>query len=222
MPIDLYYSPISAHCRSVLLLNQILGIEFNLKEIYSDNRRNQMLQKKSEFRKINNQEILPTIVDDGFTLWGCREILQYLVEKYGKDDSLYPKDPQKRALVNQKLYFDMGTLHQPFADYYFKRIFAKTSIDPAAFKKIEEAMGFFNTGLEGQLFAAGDALTIADFSLMATVSTYDAFKFDLTPYPNVAQWFERSKKTMPGYEEINQKSSEMEEYHEKILSRLQK
>ena len=41
----------------------------------------------------------------------------YLADKYDKSDSLYPKDPVKRALVNQRLFFDMGTLYQRFGDY---------------------------------------------------------------------------------------------------------
>jgi len=37
-------------------------------------------------------------------------ISAYLVGKYGKDDALYPKDLQKRAIVDQRLHFDTGVL----------------------------------------------------------------------------------------------------------------
>lgn len=44
--------------------------------------------------------------------------MTYLANKYAKNDSIYPKDPQKRAVVDQRLHFDMGSLYQAFADYY--------------------------------------------------------------------------------------------------------
>ena len=34
----------------------------------------------------------------------------YMADKYGKNDSLYPKDIRSRALVNQRLHFETGVL----------------------------------------------------------------------------------------------------------------
>jgi glutathione S-transferase len=65
--------------------------------------------------QINPQHVIPTLVDNGFALWESRAICVYLVEKYGKS-SLYPKDLKVRSVVNQRLYFDMGTLYGKFAD----------------------------------------------------------------------------------------------------------
>lgn len=56
--------------------------------------------------------------DGGFYLNESRAMLQYLANKYGKDDSLYPKDPEARARVDMKLLFDMGTLYAKFGEAY--------------------------------------------------------------------------------------------------------
>lgn len=52
-----------------------------------------------------------------------RAICTYLIEKYGKNDALYPKDPQKRAIINQRLFFDAGTLYQSYIDYIVSIIY---------------------------------------------------------------------------------------------------
>lgn len=152
--------------------------------------------------QINPQHTIPTLDDEGFALWESRAICIYLIEKSGKE-KFFPKDPKKRAIVNQRLYFDMGTLYQKFADYYYPQLFAKAPADTEKFKAMETAMGFLDTFLGGHKYAAGDELTVADFSLVATVSSYDCAGFDLSKYPNVAKWFELCKETVPGYS-INQ------------------
>ena len=56
-------------------------------------------------------------MEDGeFRLNESRVIATYLVGKYGKDDKLYPKDIRQRALVDQRLYFDMGVFYKAFGD----------------------------------------------------------------------------------------------------------
>lgn len=40
----------------------------------------------------------------------------YLVDKYAKDDSLYPKDLTVRARINQRLFFGAGTFDKAYHD----------------------------------------------------------------------------------------------------------
>ncbi|ALC46045.1 GstD2 [Drosophila busckii] len=154
-----------------------------------------------EFIKINPQHTIPTLDDNGFSVWESRAILIYLVEQYGKNDALYPQDPKLRAVVNQRLYFDMGTLYQSFADYYYPQYISLAPANPEHFKKIETAFGFLDTFLEGQQYVAGNQLTIADLAILASVSTFEAMDFKLDNYPNVAKWYAHAKKVAPGWAE---------------------
>lgn len=196
MGLDFYYLPGSAPCRSVLMTAKAVGVELNLKLT------NLMAGEhlKPEFLKINPQHVIPTLVDDGFALWESRAICTYLINKYGKNKDLYPEDVQTRALVDQRMYFDMGTLYQRFGDYWYPQLFAKAPANPDNFKKMEEAVGFFNTFLEGHEWAAGKTLTVADIVLVASISTYEVSGFDFTKYPNVEKWFAKCKTTIPGYD----------------------
>lgn len=47
-----------------------------------------------------------------------RAIIAYLASQYGENDSLYPQNPEPRALVDQRLYFDLGTLSSNIINYY--------------------------------------------------------------------------------------------------------
>ncbi|XP_056643878.1 uncharacterized protein LOC130449858 [Diorhabda sublineata] len=202
MTIDLYYVPGGAPSRNVLLAAKAVGVELNL--IRLDLMKGEHLSP--EFLKINPQHTVPTLNDNGFALWESRAIMTYLADQYGKDDSLYPKDPKKRAIVDQRLYFDMGTLFASFADYYYPMIFMGASADSAKFENIGKAFEFLDKFVGNSDFAAGNNLTLADLALVSTVSSFDIMDYDLTPYKNVVRWYAKVKKTAPGYEEANEKN----------------
>lgn len=42
----------------------------------------------------------------------------YLVDKYAKNDSLYPKDPKQRGIVDERLYFDLTRLYYNIFNAY--------------------------------------------------------------------------------------------------------
>ncbi|XP_032680526.1 glutathione S-transferase 1-like [Odontomachus brunneus] len=198
MPIDLYQIPGSAPCRAVRLAAAAVGVDLNLKmtNIMAGD------HMKPEFLKMNPQHTIPTMDDNGFYLWESRAIMAYFVNKYAKDDSLYPKDPVKRAVVDQRLYFDLGSLYQSFAEYYYPYIFTGVKQDQAKFDKIVNTMSFFNKFLENEKYAAGKTLTIADLTLAVTVSNIKLMEFDMSKYGNVSKWLARIEAEAPKYKEI--------------------
>ncbi|XP_049803077.1 glutathione S-transferase 1-1-like [Schistocerca nitens] len=197
--LDFYGEPGSPPCRTVKMVAAAIGVKLNSKFVDLDAKEH----LKPEFLKMNPQHTIPTIDDNGFYLWESRAIAAYLVDQYAKDDSMYPKDAKKRALVNQRLFFDLSTLYGSFADYYYPVLFyGAPKFDPEKFKKIEQAYDFLNTFLEGKEWVAGMSMTIADYSMVSSVGAAEAVGFDYKKYSNVLAWFERAKKAIKSYDEI--------------------
>lgn len=65
---------------------------------------------------MNPQHTVPTMEDGELVLNESRPIATYLVAKYGKCDKLYPADIVTRAVIDQRLYFDMGVFYKSLGD----------------------------------------------------------------------------------------------------------
>ncbi|XP_047488662.1 glutathione S-transferase 1-like [Penaeus chinensis] len=52
-------------------------------------------------------------------------------------------------------------------------------------------------------WAAGNKITIADFCLVATISTIDAAGVNLDQHPRIVQWLKKCQTKMVGYKEAN-------------------
>ncbi|XP_037030737.1 glutathione S-transferase D7 isoform X2 [Bradysia coprophila] len=201
MPV-LYFLPPSPPCRAVMMLARMIDVNFELKPV------NVMEQEqfKPEFVAINPQHCIPTMDDTGLVLWESRAIMTYLVSEYATDDSLYPKDVKVRALVDQRIQFDLGTLYARMTDYYFPTMIMGAPLDETKKARLDEALGWFDVMLKGRTWCAANSLTVADITLLVTVSQIEAMDFDIKPYARVAIWLNRCKGALEayGYEEINQ------------------
>ncbi|KAG5676408.1 hypothetical protein PVAND_006246 [Polypedilum vanderplanki] len=208
---DLYYTPASGPCRVVQMVAHALKVKLNLKPLN--------LQQKEhlapEFLKLNPQHTVPTLVDNNFALWESRPIAIYLVEKYAKDDSLYPKNAKQRAVVNQQLYFDMGTLSKRMYDFFYPQLMQNAEADPKKFKELEEAVEFLETSLSKSTYAAGEKLTIADFALAVTTSMCVLTGYDLSKYSNITRWYQLMKDELPGWEINEEGLNVMRQYMKK-------
>ena len=65
---------------------------------------------------MNPHQNVPTLVDGDFVLNESRAIIAYLANAYGSKSNVYPADPKIRGVVDQRLYWDMGTFFKAFAD----------------------------------------------------------------------------------------------------------
>ncbi|KAL0272557.1 UNVERIFIED_CONTAM: hypothetical protein PYX00_005485 [Menopon gallinae] len=197
MTITLYTFPPSPPARAAVMAARAVGVDVNLKEI-------NLFQKEQlspEFIKVNPQHTVPTLDDNGFVLWESRAIAGYLAKQYGKDDSLYPQNPQLKAVVDQRLYFDCTTLYPRLRAICFPVLFlGETKITQEKRDSLNEAISFLEKFLHGRKWLTGDNYTIADISTFATMSSAVAMGWTVDNFPNVKEWMERCK-TLPGYEE---------------------
>ncbi|EEB14872.1 GSTD1-5 protein, putative [Pediculus humanus corporis] len=162
------------------------------------------------YANMNPQKEIPVLDDDeygmhSFTPFICfssNAILQYLADRYPKDDTLYPQDPKKRALVNHRLAFNLSTYYSNIGQHVMLPIFYKYKRTPLTLKKVNMALDVFNTYLK---------------KLNKKYSA-DAINFDFSPYTKVynprdqmlinvwvVEWYSRFKKEYPELWEIAEK-----------------
>ena len=218
-PIDVYGMPLSAPCRIVTMTAECIGVEYNYKLL--DLMAGEHM--KPEFLAINPQHNIPTMVDGDFIMNESRAIAAYLVNKYAKDDKMYPKDPVVRARVDQRLYFDMGVFYkvgdfaksknyvklqhivQAFGDCVYPIMFGGEKPGQDKFDKLKEVLGWMDGFVKDGKFSAGnDEMTIGDLALLATYSTMKAAGVvNLSEFSNAEAWFGKCCALVPNYEKIN-------------------
>jgi glutathione S-transferase len=197
---------------SVLMLASAIDVKLNLKPLDYGKKEHH----SPEFLKINPQHTLPTLVEGDLKLWESRAIMIYLVEKYSTNEALYPKDLKTRALVHQRLYFDMGTLYEAIGETYFPT-FEGAPISDEKMKKLIEAVAL----LDGHDYVVNNQRTIADISISVSIGCIEAFNFDLKPFPKVTKWLKLMKKSA-GYSEVKSEIEALKGFFEMSLNNIKK
>jgi len=198
--VSFYYAPLSSPCRAVLMCAKAIGLDLDLKPV-------NLLAGEHltpEFKKMNLQHTVPTLDDNGLYLVESRAIMSYLADAYAPNDSLYPKDLKKRALVNQKLDFDLGTLYRALMNAYYPIFQIKKKPEALYLERFDAALGFLEAYLTVTKYVAGDSITIADFTVMATLATTESVGHDLSKFPKVVEYYAKCKKEIKDYKETNQ------------------
>jgi GST-like protein len=189
--IDLYAAGTSNGIRARIALEEC-GLAYKLHPIALEKGEN----KTPQFMALNPNAQIPVIVDhEGpggkpLTVSQSTAILIYAAEKSGK---FIPKDPAARPAFWQAL-MSASTDMTPTLGAVFQIVRSKEPHGPSAdlFKgRWKQYLKVWDDRLAKQTYAAGNELTIADFSLYAGYARCKAAVPELVEgFPNVARWAE--------------------------------
>jgi len=148
-----------------------------------------------KFRAMNPNGLVPVIEDDGLVMWESNAILQYLASKK-PDSGVLPTDPRRRALVTQWQCWDLAHWDPACATLIFERMVKKLlglgEPDPAEIKKGEDRFKSSATVLDAQLqgrkYITGDTLTVADFSVGASLNLAQPAQLPVDQYKEIVRW----------------------------------
>jgi maleylacetoacetate isomerase len=148
----------------------------------------------AQYRAVNPQSRVPTLVHDGQRVTQSLAIIEYLDEVF-PGTRLIPKDPVDRArvrMLSQIIACDIQPLQNTSTTKYLKD---KLHLDEAAISQwlrewITRGLDAFNAQLErdhlGGRFCHGDTPSMADCCLVPQMFAADRFGVPATKYPRLA------------------------------------
>ena len=149
-------------------------------------------QKAPGFLALNPNGRMPVLDDDGFILWESNAIVEYLAARAG----VLPKDAKERLAVTKWLYWEANHWDPTCAVFVFERLvkplfgLGETSQSEIAraTTTLERVAGVLNEQLEKHRYVAGDALTIADVAIGASLCVAERVNYPLENYRGIQRW----------------------------------
>ena len=144
---------------------------------------------------MNPTGLIPTLVEDGFTLWESNAITRYLCEKYGQG-SLYPADPRVRAIADTWMDWQQTTCAPMMTPVFWGLVRTpeaerdQDAID-AGIERGHEVWGMLDRHLADHAFVAGDELTMGDIPIGPQAHRWLNLVEKRPPMPNLEAWYRR-------------------------------
>ena len=204
---QLYTSQMSSNARRTRLCIAHLGADITLVECSLGDP-----AARAKVAAINPNGKIPVLVEGDFVLWESNAINQYLCD-LTPGQTLLPAAPKARADVNRWLYWLTAHLSPACGglnfEHFVKKALGRGEPDPNAsaahtaelhrFAKVVD-QHLAGQHLAGQHLAtrqwlANDALSLADYSLAATLMHSDRGQYPLQPYEHLRAHVARIRET---------------------------
>ena len=152
---------------------------------------------------MNPNSHVPTLEEDGFTLWESNAILRYLCAANAPDSPLWPPAPRARANVDRWMDWQQTTLGPPQTVVFQGLVRTAPELrDAGAIGAALLAAGAKWSLLDAQLAAhdyiAGSEFTLADIASGVHAHRWFSFDVERPATPRLRAWYERLRQR-PAY-----------------------
>lgn len=138
-----------------------------------------------EYRALNPNGTIPTIIDDDYVLWESNAILRYLALKHG-EAGLMPDEIGARCIVDQWLDWQMVKTGLGIRNLVFAR---KAGGGAREFADVQQQFSILDAHLAQSSYVAGDGFTIADIALGNSARRWMAMSGGAEGLVNLARWY---------------------------------
>jgi glutathione S-transferase len=194
MPMKVYGFPPSPNTWKVRAVAAHLGVPLELELV--DLTAGQ--QRKPDYLTLNPGGRTPVLVDGDFIVWESNAILQYIAGR--SPNALWPDNAQARADIArwqcwQLAHWGAQACEPQIFERLVKKLLNLGSPDPAVLAKATQAFhreaAMLDAHLAKRPYLAGNALTLADFSVAAPLFYSNEAELPVEPYQHVRDWFTR-------------------------------
>tara|TARA_Y100000588_G_scaffold135250_1_gene148728 strand:+ start:202 stop:822 length:621 start_codon:yes stop_codon:yes gene_type:complete len=180
----------SSNVQKVLWICGELGISFDREDLGGPFGGND----KPEYRALNPNGKVPTIIDDEFVLWESNSCTRYLAAKYAPG-TLYPDDLTARADAERWMDWQIATVSPTLVPVFWGMV--RTAPEDrdlkaieAARKKLSANIAIMDSRLSNSNYLAGNTFTVGDVPLGITAYRWFNMEIEREPYINVQRWYD--------------------------------
>lgn len=161
-----------------------------------------------EYRALNPNGRVPTIIDDGFVLWESNSCTRYLAARHAPG-TLYPDDLQVRANGERWMDWQLTIVSPAMVPVFWGLV--RTPPEKRDNARIEEArqklsgvMGILDAHLKESKYVAGDSFTVGDIPLGIAAYRWFNMEMQREDHPNLKRWYDLLTERPPFQEHIMQ------------------
>jgi glutathione S-transferase len=152
--------------------------------------------RTAEFLKLNGAGQVPTVAfDDGRTLAQSNAIIRYLA----RDSDLIPADEFAAAKMDEWLFWEQYSHEPHIAVCRFQMLYLgkpASDLDPDKVKRGYAALARMEHQLATTPFLVGDAISLADVSLLAYTRVAHEGGFHLDGYAALRRWITEAERSL--------------------------